>query len=218
MIILENINKYYGQLQVLKDINVAIADSSIVAITGPSGAGKTTMLQIMGSLSKPDSGKVFIDNTDVNDLSNKKLADFRNKKLGFVFQFHNLLPEFTAVENVMIPALIAGMRKTEAQKKAMELVSFFGLENRSSHNPTELSGGEQQRIAIARAMMNQPALLLADEPSGNLDTENAEELHKCFLDLRDQYKQTIVLVTHNLHLAQMADRIIEMKDGEIVQQ
>jgi lipoprotein-releasing system ATP-binding protein len=213
MIRIENITKSFGSLQVLKGINLLIEKGEIVSIVGPSGAGKTTLLQIMGTLSHPDSGSVFIDNIDVTRLSQKKLADFRNQHIGFVFQFHQLLPEFTALENIMIPAYIAGTSQREAKQRALNLLDFMGLSERASHKPNELSGGEKQRVAVARALINQPAVILADEPSGSLDSKNKEELHQLFFDLRDKFGQTFVIVTHDEQLANVTDRTIHMRDG-----
>lgn len=213
MIRIENITKSFGSLQVLKGINLLIEKGEIVSIVGPSGAGKTTLLQIMGTLSHPDSGSVFIDNIDVTRLSQKKLADFRNQHIGFVFQFHQLLPEFTALENIMIPAYIAGTSQREAKQWALNLLDFMGLSERANHKPNELSGGEKQRVAVARALINQPAVILADEPSGSLDSKNKEELHQLFFDLRDKFGQTFVIVTHDEQLANVTDRTIHMRDG-----
>lgn len=215
MIEVTSLNKNYGTLQVLKNINLSIAESSVVTIVGASGAGKSTLLHIIGTLDKPDNGKVVIDNTDLYSLSDKELAAYRNQNIGFVFQFHHLLPEFTAEENVALPALIAGKSKNDALKRAKELLDFLKLSDRLTHKPSQLSGGEQQRVAVARALANNPKLILADEPSGNLDTENARQLHQLFFDLRDQFHQTFVVVTHNPELAKMADRTIEIKDGKI---
>lgn len=216
MIRVENVSKNYGALAVLKNVSLQVAESQVVSITGASGAGKTTLLQIMGSLDKPDSGEVYIDDTAIGQLSATKLAAFRNQKIGFVFQFHHLLPEFTALENVMMPALIAGKKTSEAKENAVELLRFLGLQERTTHKPAELSGGEQQRVAVARALVNKPKVIFADEPSGNLDTANALALHQLFFELRDRYRQTFVIVTHNRELAAMSDRCIEMKDGNIV--
>ena len=213
MIDLKDIHKSFGSLEVLRGIDLHIAKGEIVSIVGPSGAGKTTLLQIIGTLDKPDSGQVIINGTDVGKLSGSKLSDFRNKHIGFVFQFHQLLPEFTAIENVMIPAFIAGMSKKDAQKRAEELLEFMGLADRAGHKPNELSGGEKQRVAVARALVNNPAVILADEPSGSLDSHNKEELHKLFFDLRDHFNQTFVIVTHDEHLAEITDRTIKMRDG-----
>lgn len=217
MIDIRNIKKSFGSLQVLNGIDLHIGKGEIVSIVGPSGAGKTTLLQIIGTLDKPDSGSVTVDGIDVGNLSSAKLSDFRNRHLGFVFQFHQLLPEFTALENIMIPAFIAGKGQKEAKEKAMELLSFMGLEDRASHKPNELSGGEKQRIAVARALVNNPAVILADEPSGSLDTKNKTELHKLFFDLRDRFGQTFVIVTHDETLAATTDRTIHMKDGMITE-
>jgi len=216
MIKAESIVKSYGALTVLKGITVTIPEQKIVAIVGPSGAGKTTLLQIMGTLGQPDKGKVFYNGTDVTTMNDTQLARFRNKHIGFVFQFHHLLPEFTALENVCMPALIAGISMTEASKRAGELLEFLGLSNRVSHKPSELSGGEQQRVAVARALVNNPVVVLADEPSGNLDSHNKEELHKLFFRLRDAFGQTFVVVTHDKDLARMADLQISLNDGQIV--
>lgn len=216
MIQLENITKSFGALQVLKGIDLEIAAEEIVSIVGPSGAGKTTLLQIMGTLDKPDSGKVIINGCDIAKMKNNALAKFRNEQIGFVFQFHQLLPEFTALENVMIPAFIAGKGHRESQKRAKKLLDFMGLTERMEHKPAALSGGEKQRVAVARALMNKPAVVLADEPSGSLDSQNKEELHQLFFRLRDELKQTFVIVTHDEQLATLTDRTIHMKDGMIV--
>lgn len=216
MIELKNITKSFGALEVLKGIDLAIAKGEVVSIVGPSGAGKTTLLQIMGTLDKADSGQVYINGIDVSALKEKEQAAFRNKQIGFVFQFHQLLPEFTALENVTIPALIAGASATEATQNAKEILDFLGLAERASHKPAELSGGEKQRVAVARALINHPVVILADEPSGSLDTQNKEELHQLFFDLRNRLGQTFVIVTHDEGLAQLTDRTIHMKDGRII--
>lgn len=216
MIELKNITKSFGALEVLKGIDLAIAKGEVVSIVGPSGAGKTTLLQIMGTLDKADSGQVYINGIDVSALKEKEQAAFRNKQIGFVFQFHQLLPEFTALENVTIPALIAGASATEATQNAKEILDFLGLAERASHKPAELSGGEKQRVAVARALINHPAVILADEPSGSLDTQNKEELHQLFFDLRNRLGQTFVIVTHDEGLAQLTDRTVHMKDGRII--
>ena len=213
MIDIRNITKSFGSLQVLKGIDLHIDKGEIVSIVGPSGAGKTTLLQIIGTLDRPDSGSVCVDGIDTTTLSQKALSDFRNRHLGFVFQFHQLLPEFTALENIMIPAFIAGTSRQSAKTRATELLSFLGLTDRAHHKPAELSGGEKQRIAVARALMNNPAVILADEPSGSLDTQNKQELHQLFFDLRNQYGQTFVIVTHDEQLATITDRTIHMRDG-----
>ena len=216
MIDIKGITKSFGPLQVLKGIDLHINKGEVVSIVGPSGAGKTTLLQIIGTLDKPDAGEVWVDGINVNGLSAKKLSDFRNRHLGFVFQFHQLLPEFTAIENIMIPAFIAGQKTSEAKKRAEELLSFMGLEGRAKHKPNELSGGEKQRVAVARALINNPAVILADEPSGSLDSKNKQELHQLFFDLRDKFGQTFVIVTHDESLAATTDRTIHLKDGQIV--
>lgn len=216
MIELEGITKSFGALQVLKGIDLSIGKAEVVSIVGPSGAGKTTLLQIMGTLDKPDVGRIVLNGTEVNKLKSNQIAAFRNKEIGFVFQFHQLLPEFTAMENVMIPALIGGKSATVAQKDAMEMLDFLGLAERAKHKPSELSGGEKQRVAVARALINHPSVVLADEPSGSLDTKNKEELHKLFFDLRDRLGQTFVIVTHDEGLAAQTDRTIHIKDGRII--
>lgn len=215
MITLRNITKSFGTLQVLKGIDLQIEKGEVVSIVGPSGAGKTTLLQIMGTLDTPDTGSVLIGDTDVTQLSQKEMARFRNQHLGFVFQFHQLLPEFTALENVMIPALIANRSQKETKERAKELLDFLGLSDRAEHKPNELSGGEKQRVAVARALMNKPSVILADEPSGSLDSKNKAELHQLFFDLRDQLGQTFVIVTHDEALAVLTDRTIHLKDGMI---
>lgn len=215
MITLEGITKSFGSLQVLKGINLEIEKGEIVSIVGPSGVGKTTLLQIMGTLDEPDTGTVQIDGTTVSRMKEKELSAFRNKNIGFVFQFHQLLPEFTALENVMIPAFIAGVSSKEAHARAMQTLEFMGLADRASHKPNELSGGEKQRVAVARALINSPAIILADEPSGSLDTHNKEELHQLFFDLRNRLGQTFAIVTHDEGLAQLTDRTIHLVDGMI---
>ena len=216
MIDIQGITKSFGSLQVLKGIDLHIGRGEVVSIVGPSGAGKTTLLQIVGTLDKPDSGEVVIDGVKVGGLNKKKLADFRNRHIGFVFQFHQLLPAFTALENIMIPAFIGGASKKTAEQRARELLRFMNLEDRASHKPSELSGGEKQRVAVARALVNNPAVVLADEPSGSLDSKNKEELHRLFFDLRDKFGQTFVIVTHDEQLAKITDRTIAMKDGMLV--
>ena len=215
MIKLEGITKSFGSLQVLKGIDLEINKGEVVSIVGPSGAGKTTLLQIMGTLDEPDAGTVQIDGTVVSRMKEKELSAFRNKNIGFVFQFHQLLPEFTALENVMIPALIAGVSSKEANDRAMKILDFMGLVDRASHKPNELSGGEKQRVAVARALINDPAVILADEPSGSLDTHNKEDLHQLFFDLRDRLGQTFVIVTHDEGLAKITDRTVHIVDGMI---
>ena len=216
MIEIQGITKSFGELQVLKGINLIIYKGEVVSVVGPSGAGKTTLLQIMGTLDKADCGSVVINGIELGNLKEKELSAFRNKQIGFVFQFHQLLPEFTALENVMIPALIGGMSPDKAMKKAKETLAFLGLAERASHKPAELSGGEKQRVAVARALINDPAVIFADEPSGSLDSKNKEELHQLFFDLRDKLGQTFVIVTHDEDLAQLTDRTIHMVDGRIV--
>ena len=216
MIEIQGITKSFGELQVLKGIDLIINKGEVVSIVGPSGAGKTTLLQIMGTLDKADAGQVFINGVEVNRLKEKELSAFRNRQIGFVFQFHQLLPEFTALENVMIPALIGGVSSGEAMKRAKETLDMMGLTERVSHKPAELSGGEKQRVAVARALINHPAVIFADEPSGSLDTKNKEELHQLFFDLRERLGQTFVIVTHDEGLAQLTDRTIHMVDGRIV--
>lgn len=213
MIEIKGIKKSFGSLEVLKGIDLTIDKGEIVSIVGPSGAGKTTLLQIIGTLDHPDSGTVHVDGIDVTQLSQKKLSDFRNQHIGFVFQFHQLLPEFTALENIMIPAYIAGTSQKAVRKRAEELLQFMGLSDRAQHKPNELSGGEKQRVAVARALVNNPAVILADEPSGSLDSKNKEELHQLFFDLREKYGQTFVIVTHDEGLASITDRTIKMRDG-----
>lgn len=219
MIYAENIHKYYGDLHVLKGVNLTIEKSEIVSIVGASGAGKTTLLQILGTLDQPEQNKksiLRINEVDIYSQSTKKLSKFRNEQIGFIFQFHQLLPEFTALENICIPAFIKNTPKAEAEKRALELLEFLSLTKRAHHKPSELSGGEQQRIAVARSLVNNPAVIFADEPSGNLDSESAENLHKLFFQLRQEFQQTFVIVTHNEELANMADRKLTMVDGEII--
>ena len=216
MIKVENITKSFGDLQVLKGIDLKVKKGEIVSIVGPSGAGKTTLLMIMGTLEKANTGKIYIDNNELSKLSEKKLSDFRNKNIGFVFQFHQLLPEFTALENVMIPALIGRSTQGEAEKRALELLNMMGLTERKEHKPAELSGGEKQRVAVARALINNPSVVFADEPSGSLDSDNKEELHQLFFDLRERLNQTFVIVTHDEQLASITDRTIQMIDGRII--
>lgn len=216
MIEIRNINKSYDSLQVLKGISLDIVPGEIVSIVGPSGAGKTTLLQIIGSLDRPNSGQVKYDNTDIFSLKDAQLARFRNENIGFVFQFHQLLPEFTLLENVSMPALIGGVKRSDAYNRAKELIAYLGLKDRENHRPAELSGGERQRAAVARALINKPKVVLADEPSGSLDSKNRQELHKLFFDLRRDMNQTFVIVTHDESLAADCDRIIKMRDGQIV--
>lgn len=213
MIQASSITKSFGPVKVLRGIDFSASEREVVSIVGASGAGKSTLLQILGSLSRPDSGKVIIDGTDIFSLSSNALADFRNRKIGFVFQFHHLLPEFTALENVMIPALIAGNKASAAKEKASALLEDLGLGHRLTHKPSELSGGEQQRVAIARAVINNPSVILADEPSGNLDSHTKKDIHRLFFDLRDRFGQTVIIVTHDKDLATMSDRMLEMRDG-----
>ena len=215
MIQLNNIHKSFGSLEVLKGIDLEIAKGEVVSIVGPSGAGKTTLLQIMGTLDRADSGQVIINDTDISRLGQKSLARFRNRQIGFVFQFHQLLPEFTALENVMIPGLIGGRSRKDTRQRALQLLDFMGLNERADHKPSELSGGEKQRVAVARALINEPAVILADEPSGSLDSANKAELHRLFFDLRDRLGQTFVIVTHDEELARTTDRTIHLRDGKI---
>jgi lipoprotein-releasing system ATP-binding protein len=217
MIKTKGVTKSFGSLQVLKGIDLAVAKGEIVAIVGPSGAGKTTLLQIIGTLDSPDSGELEINGTQIGRLKDNELAAFRNHNIGFVFQFHQLLPEFTALENVMIPALIGREKPQTAERKAKEMLDFLGLSDRIQHKPSELSGGEKQRVAVARALINNPAVILADEPSGSLDTKNKEELHTLFFELRDKMKQTFIIVTHDEQLARHTDRIIHIKDGIVIE-
>lgn len=216
MIRTTGITKSYGDLKVLKGINIEIKDKEVVSIVGASGAGKTTLLQIIGTLDRPDTGTIFYNGTDTGRLKGKALASFRNRHIGFVFQFHQLLPEFTALENVCIPAFISGKNRSAAESRAKEILGFLNLSDRLEHKPSELSGGEQQRVAVARALINDPSVILADEPSGNLDSENKNELHKMFFRLRDAFGQTFIIVTHDRQLADMSDRILQIKDGIIL--
>ncbi|WP_438976522.1 ABC transporter ATP-binding protein [Polaribacter sp.] len=219
MIETKNIHKYYGDVEVLKGVDLEIKKGEIVAIVGPSGAGKTTLLQIIGTLDKPNKEnnyELLVNNTSLQNVTDKELSDFRNQHIGFIFQFHQLLPEFTALENVCIPAFIAKKSKKEAEERANELLDYLGLSHRKDHKPNELSGGEQQRVAVARALVNKPSVILADEPSGNLDSTSAKNLHELFFKLRDEFQQTFVIVTHNQELANMADRKLTMKDGKII--
>jgi len=216
MIIAKNIHKSFGDLEVLKGVDLHVTKGEIVSIVGPSGAGKTTLLQILGTLDKPNEGEILVDGVDFSKLNEKELAAFRNKHIGFIFQFHQLLPEFTALENVLIPALIAGKDTKKSTQKAKEILTYLQLTDRMEHKPSELSGGEKQRVAVARALINDPALILADEPSGSLDSKNRDELHKLLFDLREKFGLTIVIVTHDNELAALSDRVIEMKDGSII--
>ena len=217
MLVAAGIKKSYDDLQILKGINLEINDGEVVSIVGASGAGKTTLLQILGTLDRPDSGEVYIDDVNPFTLSANKLSAFRNQSIGFIFQFHQLLPEFTAIENIALPALIKGMNLTDAKSEASKYLAILGLENRGDHKPSQLSGGEQQRIAVARSLINRPGVIFADEPSGNLDSQNSTELHQLFFNLRDELKQTFVIVTHNEELANMTDRKLVMSDGLIVE-
>lgn len=216
MIKASNIVKRYGSLNVLDNVSLQVNKGEIISVVGPSGAGKTTLLQIIGTLDKPDQGSLLINDVEISTLNSNKLAEFRNKNIGFVFQFHQLLPEFTAIENICIPAFIAGKQQNETREKALELLSFLRLEKRAEHKPQELSGGEQQRVAVARALINNPSVILADEPSGNLDSKNAKELHDLFFSLREKFNQTFIIVTHNQELANMSDRKLSMRDGSII--
>ena len=215
MIRIENLTKSFGDLKVLKGVNLEINRGEVISIVGPSGAGKTTLLQLIGTLDKPDSGSIYFNGEELGRMSSRKLASFRNKHIGFVFQFHQLLPEFTAIENIIIPALIAGRKREEAEKEAMELLDIMGLKERAQHKPAEMSGGENQRVAVARALINKPDVILADEPSGSLDSKNRKELHRLFFDLRDRFGQTFIIVTHDEELASDTDCIIRMIDGKI---
>lgn len=212
----ENIHKYFGELHVLQGVELHVKAGEVVSVVGPSGAGKTTLLQLLGTLDKADAGTINIGGMDISKLKEKELADFRNKHIGFVFQFHQLLPEFSALENVMIPALIAGKSKKSAKESALEILEYLNLADRLHHKPAQLSGGENQRVAVARALVNHPNVILADEPSGSLDTKHKEELHQLFFDLRAKFNQTFVIVTHDMQLAQLTDRVIEMRDGLIL--
>jgi lipoprotein-releasing system ATP-binding protein len=216
MLIAKDIHKAYGKLEVLKGIDLHVKEGEIVSIVGASGAGKSTLLHILGTLDTPDSGIIKVAGEEVSTLSNRKMANFRNQQIGFIFQFHNLLPEFTALENACMPGFISGKSEASIRRRGEELLSLLGLKDRAEHKPSELSGGEQQRVSVARALINDPSIVFADEPSGNLDSANAEELHKLFFDLRDQFKQTFVIVTHNNELANMADRKLVIEDGKIV--
>jgi lipoprotein-releasing system ATP-binding protein len=217
MIRIENLTKRFGELQVLKGVSLEVKRGEVISIVGPSGAGKTTLLQLIGTLDKPDSGKIYFDGEELSRMSSKRLATFRNRHIGFVFQFHQLLPEFTALENIIIPALIAGRDRKQAEREALELLKIMKLEERASHKPAEMSGGENQRIAVARALINRPDVILADEPSGSLDSRNKEELHRLFFDLRDKFGQTFIIVTHDEALASYTDRTIRMVDGAIAE-
>ena len=216
MIEAQQLIKSYGNLKVLKGVSLKIEKGEVISIVGASGAGKSTLLHILGTLDKPDLGKLIINNTDVFSLKSKAISAFRNKEIGFIFQFHHLLPEFTALENVCIPAFLSNKSKKQAKERAKDLLNFLGLSNRFEHKPAQLSGGEQQRVAVARALMNEPSIIMADEPSGNLDTQNSEDLHQLFFKLRDTYKQTFIIVTHNESLANMADRKLVMSDGKFI--
>ena len=218
MIRIENLTKKFGELQVLKGVSLEVKRGEVISIVGPSGAGKTTLLQLIGTLDKPSSGEIFFNDEKLSRMNSKRLATFRNKHIGFVFQFHQLLPEFTALENIIIPALIAGRERKEAEKEAMELLKIMNLAERATHKPAEMSGGENQRIAVARALINHPDVILADEPSGSLDSKNKEELHKLFFDLRDKFGQTFIIVTHDETLATLTDRTIRMVDGTVDEQ
>ncbi len=218
MIRIENLTKKFGELQVLKGVSLEVKRGEVISIVGPSGAGKTTLLQLIGTLDKPSSGEIFFNDEKLSRMNSKRLATFRNKHIGFVFQFHQLLPEFTALENIIIPALIAGRERKEAEKEAMELLKIMNLAERATHKPAEMSGGENQRIAVARALINHPDVILADEPSGSLDSKNKEELHKLFFDLRDKFGQTFIIVTHDETLATLTDRTIRMVDGTVAEQ
>lgn len=218
MIEIHNVEKSYGNLRVLKDISITIENSKVVSIVGPSGAGKSTLLHLIGTLDRPDQGEIVINGTRLNELNDNQLSEYRNQHIGFVYQFHHLLPEFTAAENVALPAMIAGKSRKEALRRATELLDYLKLNDRVEHKPNELSGGEQQRVAVARALMNNPELILADEPSGNLDTNNAKKLHQLFFDLRDQFQQTFIIVTHNEELATLSDRKIILQDGTLISQ
>lgn len=217
MIKIDNLTKRFGDLSVLKGVSLEVKRGEVISIVGPSGAGKTTLLQLIGTLDKPDSGNIYFDGEDLSRMNSKRLATFRNKHIGFVFQFHQLLPEFTALENIIIPALIAGRDRKDAEKEALDLLKMMKLEERAGHKPSEMSGGENQRIAVARALINHPDVVLADEPSGSLDSKNKEELHKLFFDLRDKFGQTFIIVTHDEALASFTDRTIRMVDGTVAE-